>query len=340
MMIVRRCVLPYVASIAVAWTSAHVGGARAAVPIPDRDPAWADAHKKPADQRFTAELVEAAKNLQECRARHGSPYIPAVRAALALASADVAARSSLPEDTWQSLVNARSDYRRAFFEFAPDQPVIVPGFADDQQYRYYVALARRGALAPPVAFRLVYDAFTLPKLYQAYCDDSPAPPGINVFDLHPYKFVNGHPADYRSQRKGPFRGPRPIGSRFGPQNMVVCGWALQILRADRELWKTAKDRINRPNYFPEVNIDDVVAALERELAGGLRTWEAIFDAKGYIPTGLGAGNCGAGFAWDELSDTGGCAHLISAAAQWLLLLERKTDWQTQRIPSAETDSAR
>jgi hypothetical protein len=289
---------------------------------------------EPTDRKLTAELVEAAQNLQECRARHGSPHIPAVRAALALATADAAARNALPEDTWQSLVNARSDYRRAFFDVVPDQPVIMPGFADDQQYRYYVALARRGAPSPPAAFRLVYDAFTLPKLYQAYSDDSPVPPGINVFDLHPYKFLNGKPADYRSQRQGPFAGPRPIGSRFGPQNMVVCGWALQSLRADRSLWEVAQSRITKLHYFPAASTADVITALERELAGGLRTWEAIFDAKGYIPTGLGTGSCGAGFPWDELSDTGGYAHLISAASQWLLYLEGKNDWQTHRIPAS------
>lgn len=290
----------------------------------------------PEERKLAAELVEGARNLQECRARHGYASIPAVLAALALSSDDAAARNALPEDTWQSLVHARSDYRRSLFEFTADQPVTMPGFADDQQYRYYVVLARRGAPSSPVAFRLAYDAFTLPKLYQAYSDDSPAPPGINVFDLHPYKFLNGKPADYRSERKGPSRGPRPIGSRFGPQNMVVCGWALQLLRADPTLWEAAQDRIQKSDYFPNTSTADVIAALERELAGGLRTWEAIFAAKGYIPTGLGAGNCGAGFAWDELSDTGGYAHLISAACQWLLYLEGKNDWQVHRIPAAES----
>lgn len=278
------------------------------------------------DRELASQLVEAARHLQGCRARHGSPHIPAVRAALALLTGDAAGKKALPEDTWPSLVNARNDYRRALFEFTADQPVNIPGFADDQQYRYYVALARRGAPSPPEAFRLVYDAFTLPKLYQLYSDDSPVPPGINVFDLHPYKFLNGRPADYRRDRKGPFQGPRPVGSRFGPQNMVVCGWALQALRADAGLWETARTRIQKPNYFPTVDSREVAAALQRELAGGLRTWEAVFDAKGYIPTGMGAGNCGAGFAWDELSDSGGYAHLISAAAQWLLYLQGRSDW--------------
>jgi len=275
----------------------------------------------PADGELAAQIVEAAQNLQDCRARHGSHNIPAVRAALALVTGDVAGRDRLPEDSWESLPTARNDWRRAVFEYAPDQPVVVPGFADDQEYRYYVALARRETLTPPTAFRLVYDAYTLPKLYQAYSDDAPVPPGINVFDLHPYKFLNGKPADVRSQRKGPFGGPRPIGSRFGPQNMVVCGWALRALRADPSLWDTAQARITKPHYFPPAGTQDVIAALERELGGGLRTWEAIFDSKGYVPTGLGAGSCGAGFAWDELSDTGGYAHLISAASQWLLYLE-------------------
>lgn len=292
------------------------------------------------DRALAAELVEAARNLQECRARHGSPNIPAVRAALALLTGDGEARRALPEDSWESLPKARNDWRRACFEFTPEEPVRLPGFADDQQYRYYVATARRGTLAPPVAFRLAYDAYTLPKLYQSYSDDAPAPPGINVFDLHPYQFVNGRPADVRSQRKGPFGGPRPVGSRFGPQNMVVCGWALQALRADPTLWETARSRIQEPRFFPPAGTAEVVAALERELGGGLRTWEAVFAAKGYIPTGMGAGNCGAGFAWDELSDAGGYAHLISAASVWLVWLEGKTDWDVQRIPAPGQGAAR
>ena len=56
---------------------------------------------------------------------------------------------------------------------------------------------------------------------------------------------------------------------------------------------------------------------------------AIFKAKGYIPTGIGAGNTGAGFPWEELSDTGGYAHLITAASQWLFYLEGKRDWEVQ-----------
>ncbi|MBI5821876.1 MAG: hypothetical protein HZA88_23125 [Verrucomicrobia bacterium] len=424
----------------------------------------------PADKTLAAEVAEAAKNLQDCRARHGSPGIPAVRAALAITSGDAAIRKALPAETWKSIGTGRSDYRRALYDFKPGEPVTIPGFADDQEYRYYVALAREGTLAEPAAFRLIYDSLTLPMLYSHYSDDAPAPPGINVFDLAPYKFVDGKPADYRSDRKGPSKRPRQIGSRMGPQIMVCCGWALQALRAYPGIWEercrreasqdvrvhfdefpvagkpldemtplgsvtlsnatlrlvssraklrmdgeckgdaTVINIFNRPDahgshavvtlgkdrtvravndkgeplvveaeivptrdgfkisylHLPytamkgqkawangiehgrcSVQVGDatrnfclasserqVAMWLEHELAGGLRTWEAIFDKYGYIPTGIGCHSVLPGVVWDKFSDTGGYAHLLSAAAQWLMYLEKKTDWETRPLSSA------
>ncbi len=72
---------------------------------------------------------------------------------------------------------------------------------------------------------------------------------------------------------------------------------------------------------------DVKVALERELGGGLRTWEAVFKEYGYIPTGIGCHSTLPGVPWDEFSDTGGYAHLISAAAQWILYKEGHADWE-------------
>ena len=423
-----------------------------------------------ADQKLAAEVAEAARNLQDCRARHGSPAIPAVRAALALVSGDAAMRKSLPEETWKSVAAGRSDYRRALYDFKPGEPVPMPGFADDQEYRYYVAIARDGMLAQPAAFRLVYDSLTLPMLYGYYSDDDPAPAGINIFDLAPCRFVDGKPADYRSDRKGPSKRPRQIGSRMGPQTMVCCGWALQALRAWPGLWEercrrelgedlrvyfdefpvtgrpldemtplapvtlgNAKLRLvssrlklrmegeckgdvavikvfSRPdgqgghaivtlgrdksvravndkgepldveagivptgdgfrishlhlpytvvkgqkawaagieqgrlsiqvggetrNFRAASSERQVAMWLEHELAGGLRTWEAIFNKYGYIPTGIGCHSVLPGLVWDRFSDTGGYAHLISAAAQWLMYLEKKNDWELQHVPAA------
>jgi hypothetical protein len=81
----------------------------------------------------------------------------------------------------------------------------------------------------------------------------------------------------------------------------------------------AKEGIQEVLKVPQAEVE---AWLERELGQGLRTWEAIFDHYGYIPTGIGRGP-----EWDKLSDSGGYAHLISAASQWILYLEGKSDWE-------------
>ena len=78
---------------------------------------------------------------------------------------------------------------------------------------------------------LIYDAYTHPMLFRYYSDNAEVPPGVNRFDLHPFQFQGGKPAQYRSAK------PLPTGSRFGPQNMVVCGWALQALKAYPGLWE-------------------------------------------------------------------------------------------------------
>ena len=190
-------------------------------------------------------------------------------------------------------------------------------------------------------------------LFRIYCDDWQVPPGINKFDLHPLYFRDGKPVDYRSDRKGPGGRPRPIGSRFGPQNMVCCGWALQALRVYPGIWDEARTRWldedghveNSPataagtgRDIPETasaasSEKDVRQWLTRELGGGLRTWEAIFDELGYIPTGIGTGQ-----HWDGFSDTGGYAHLISAAAQWILYLHGENDWSGHHYPDVLKES--
>jgi hypothetical protein len=73
--------------------------------------------------------------------------------------------------------------------------------------------------------------------------------------------------------------------------------------------------------------DRVKAALRRELAGGLLTWRDILDGRGYLPTGIGAGK-----EWEGFSDAGAYAHLLKAAAQFLLLLDGRRDWEVHRVP--------
>jgi hypothetical protein len=409
------------------------------------------------DRKLAAEVAEAAKNLQQCRMRHHG-HIPMCDSPAALALADAALLQHVPDQGQSWRID--NHYYRALYDFKPGQRMPFPGFADDQEYHYCFGLARHGGKPPrALAFRTIYDAFTEPMLYRAYSDDAEVPPGINRFDLHPYYARDGKPEDYRSDRKGPGGKPRPIGSRMGPQNMVCCGWALQLLRAFPGVWeepfrrehakdlrvylndspkdsdrteggvaavelprltfniyatrtgltlqgKARDDKVSlavfsRPDgkgTFARVTIkakgtravndkgealqcgsnvageeslaflvvlpwtadkgqkawangvehgrysvrvgDEVrsfylaspesqaKAWLEHELAGGLRTWEAIFQEKGFIPTGIDAGP-----EWDRFSDCGGYAHLIAAAAQWLLVLGEKRDWEQQGIPS-------
>lgn len=179
----------------------------------------------PAEKALASEVAEAARNLAASRRRR-SGSIPAVMAAVAVF--DTEAARQLPEPKrWEP----DNHYAQALYAFRPGQRVVFPGFADDDEYVYYVALARDGLVLPrPVAQRLVYDAFTQPMLYRYWSDNAPVPPGMNRFDLYPYEARDGRPADYRSDR------PRPAGSRMGPQNMVVSAWALQALAADPGLY--------------------------------------------------------------------------------------------------------
>src|SRR5262249_62023078 len=85
---------------------------------------------------------------------------------------------------------------------------------------------------------------------------------------------------------------------------------------------------DRRDYFLASREEQVKRALRRELAQGLRTWMKVFAEKGYIPTGIGAGP-----SWDGLSDSGGYAHLISAGAQYLILLNGKRDWELMKVPA-------
>ena len=412
------------------------------------------------DKKLAAEVAEAARNLHQCRVNHFG-HIPMCCAATALINGDLEELKRVPAQTWPTVEADRNHYANALYHFRTGQREPFPAFADEQQYRYYFSLARYDGLPRPLAFKIIYDAYTGPMLYRYYSDNAEVPPGINIFDLHPYHALDGKPADYRSDRQGVAQQPRPIGSRMGPQNMVTTGWALQALKAYPGVWEeryksqfsndvrvtsygappgiywvappntngvnlgdvtlalTSTKRFlmingesrkpeavfkifSRPDALgsharftlrqdkPAVAVNDrgetlllkssitnttggftfavqipytiqkdqktwmngveqerysvqsgemkqnfylmsrekpVAAWLEYELGKGLRTWEAIFKAKGYIPTSMGAGE-----EWDRFSDAGGYAHLISAGAQWILYQESKRDWEIHNVP--------
>lgn len=181
------------------------------------------------DPRRAEEIALAAHHLQESRARHGYPAIPTCLAAAGLARRDAGILRRIPEPRDAAPENA---YTRCLAPRDPEKPERVPASADDQEFLYYAALARAGGEVPrPVAFRLVYDAYTLPMLFRYASDHRDVPPGINCFDLAELCFKGGKPDPYGSDR------PVPFGSRFGPQNMAISGWALQALKAFPGLWE-------------------------------------------------------------------------------------------------------
>jgi hypothetical protein len=406
----------------------------------------------PAEKKLAADCALAAKHLQDCRTRHGAASIPAVVGPAGFTNGDAELLKRLGGEP--KLAAPKNHYTRLLYDglLDPTKRHATPGFADDMQYTYYAQLARtNGTLPRAVLFRLVYDCYTEPQLWRLWSDDAPVPPGFNRFDLAggPYGKGGGFES-YRSDRKV------GVGSRFGPQNMAVCGLALQALAADPKLWDESVaalagkdvivpildgdakpgagvlvefDRVRvklasrrdalllelteaenrgvasvsvRPvgadadrgpgahflatirgfkvmdsggqplraqttgdaiegggglvakvvipyratkgqgpwmngvelgRYTLTVNGKSqtftlaspgtrVAAELERELAGGLRTWEAVFKTLGYVPTGLGAGG-----DWDHFSDSGSYAHLIQTAAQYVLWKTGRRDWE-------------
>ena len=420
---------------------------------------WLLLRKDPPSAAMVAELAKAARHLHECRLRHHG-LIPGVAAAAALCNNDAELMKRVPG------LNPKQPPHNHFTRFlaavGTTQRQGTPAFADDTQYVYYTALAKYGVQLPvEVRLKVIYDAYTEPMLFRYWWDNGELPAGINRFDLTVLGGSGGRFDFYRSDR------PVPLGSRFGPQNLVCCGWAAQMLRQEPTLWDDAVKRLfpdsprvpfldpanpavmdGRPEPdavrvldelgvrldlcsernaliaagefagnefrlqigmpgdqapFAEITIerdDERISArnhrgnrllisgkvvpsggddrtrfefalpytvtkgqetwgngyefgmlrvnktgsepktivlaspgalvrksLEKELAQGLRNWEAIFRARGYIPTSLFAGP-----SWDRFSDSGGYAHLISAASQYLLLLADERDWESTLEP--------
>jgi hypothetical protein len=183
-----------------------------------------------ADRRLADETARAARHLHASRVRHHG-RIPMCTAAAALANRDADLLRHVPDPTkrW----TPRNHYTDALYTFEQGRTYGTPVFSDDQQYDYYWGLARTGGrMAPALAFRVVYDAFTQPMLWRYFCDDVAVPPGINRGE-YGFHAADGALAYYHSDD----RGVRFLGSRLGPQNMICSGWALQILRARPGLWE-------------------------------------------------------------------------------------------------------
>lgn len=174
-----------------------------------------------------ARIAEAAMNLHRSRLLHHGP-IPAVVAAAACCNHDDELRKKLPAPR---PFEPRNDYAVALYAYQKGQPRTMPGFADNQEYVYYSSLVKEGGLSRAAAVGLIYDAFTLPMLVRYWSDVRDVPPGMNRSEGANIRFVDGKPESYRSDRD------LSMGSRMGPQNLVVSACALQALRAYPGIWE-------------------------------------------------------------------------------------------------------
>src|SRR5581483_3882631 len=117
--------------------------------------------KDEGDQKFAKEVALAARNLQESRMKHHG-HIPMVDAAAAVANGDAALMKFVPDQSGPQNWQPANHYYRALYDFKPGQRYAFPGFADDQQYRYYIGLGKHGTIPKGLAFRTIYDAYTEP----------------------------------------------------------------------------------------------------------------------------------------------------------------------------------
>ncbi|MEY4788153.1 MAG: hypothetical protein RLZ61_371, partial [Planctomycetota bacterium] len=103
---------------------------------------------------FRSELSDAAQNLQACRMRHHG-HIPMCDAPAALVLSDPAFMRLVPDASVLNLALLNNHYKQALQAAIADRKYPTPGFADDQQYKYYAAIARHGKLPQAAAFKLV-----------------------------------------------------------------------------------------------------------------------------------------------------------------------------------------
>jgi hypothetical protein len=84
------------------------------------------------------------------------------------------------------------------------------------------------------------------------------------------------------------------------------------------------------NFYLMSSEEQIVRRLRRELIEGLANWRDVFRKYGYLPNGFGRRL--ESHEAEKISETGGYAHAITAAAQYLILLDGKRDWELEEIP--------
>jgi len=269
------------------------------------------------------EVAEAIRNLRESRLRQVNMDLPF------LAIADEMARGE----------EGKASKRAGGYDQAPWPPptplyaamvdrrkVQLPPFIDDPEAAYFASVAGRrvGAGTAKRLAQMTHDCLVLADLWYggkrrprglAYAADSRARVWIEGGQ---FSSLAGEVPDVL------------VGSRMGPQGIWACAQGLQLLRAFPDAWTACyRERRKGPvEGWSEPPLEEVRARFQEELDEGLRFWRNEMRTVGYIRPDWPIGGKRPAHYWsDRTSETGGYAHLISACAEYLVLLYGRADWE-------------
>lgn len=177
------------------------------------------------------EILSSAKYLQEDRSQRKYPQIPVVLAST-FKNENI---NKIGEGyVWyKSEIEPFGEYYESLYN-SEEKQYVIPGFADDEEYYFYSNLIKhKGKFPESFVFRFIYKVYTNPFLFKYWYDISEIDNGLNRFDGSPISIKNGKFILYSSDLKGGMF----FGSRMGPQNLKVIGWALQLLDSYPGIWE-------------------------------------------------------------------------------------------------------
>jgi hypothetical protein len=211
---------------------------------------------------------------------------------------------------------------------------VLPSFLDRFQGEY-TACVIANRVGPGVTKQITQNVYDCLRLADMWFGDNPRPRGLqvadcNVGDIHVW-IIEGE----FSQHAGDVP-ETMVGSRMGPQTMLMSALCLQMMDAFPDAWSDyyaeARQRGDvELGVWNEPPADEVKKVLTAELTEGLRYWQAEWNEHGRIrpdwPLGGSDLKPRPGYLGPELSETGGYAHLIAAASEYLLLMDGRRDWE-------------
>jgi len=204
--------------------------------------------------------------------------------------------------------------------------LILPAFLDDPAGKYYAAVIGR-RVGPGTMKRFVQMVDECVVLADRWFEPQKRPRGLA------YAADNPKPVEIIDGQFTAHAGDLPqvlVGSRMGAQTIWAAGVSLQLLAAFPDAWESYyRPHTQQPiPGWEDPPLTAVRARLWDELDQGLHFWQEQFRTVGYLRPDWPLGGQPPRRYWrDQTSETGGYAHVIAAAAQYLFLLDDRRDWE-------------